>query len=269
MSRLKDSLVAAAVLAFGRRRAPGLRRVEGADRIVPPGSPEPRAELAVLVLLGCGAASATAFPILYGLDVHPLTQLLGLSLGLSFAFVAAALIVVGKKLIVSEELQDTYKEQNLTEQAEVVQIIEESGSRFTRGRLLKLAGAGAGGALGVALLTPAVSFGPVFDVDPFFGTPWSRGRRLVDEANRPYRASDIEQDNFYTAYPEGANKETFGAPIVVVRLPPTEFRLEPSRRAWVPDGIVAYSKICTHAGCAVALYRNPLFEPAEPDRALV
>ena len=36
-----------------------------------------------------------------------------------------------------------------------------------------------------------------------------------------------------------------------------------------PSGIVAYSKICTHAGCAVALYRKPTFPEAEPKPALV
>ena len=41
------------------------------------------------------------------------------------------------------------------------------------------------------------------------------------------------------------------------------------RGDWAPNGIVAYSKICTHAGCAVALYRKPLFPPAEPEPALV
>jgi ubiquinol-cytochrome c reductase iron-sulfur subunit len=32
---------------------------------------------------------------------------------------------------------------------------------------------------------------------------------------------------------------------------------------------VAYSKICTHAGCAISLYRAPLFQPDEPPPALV
>jgi ubiquinol-cytochrome c reductase iron-sulfur subunit len=32
---------------------------------------------------------------------------------------------------------------------------------------------------------------------------------------------------------------------------------------------VAYSKICTHAGCAIALYRKPTFRPVEPEPALV
>ena len=40
--------------------------------------------------------------------------------------------------------------------------------------------------------------------------------------------------------------------------------LPPRTRGYDADGIVAYSKICTHAGCAISLYRAPLFQP---DRA--
>jgi ubiquinol-cytochrome c reductase iron-sulfur subunit len=60
-----------------------------------------------------------------------------------------------------------------------------------------------------------------------------------------------------------------GAPLVVVRLEPAALRLPDGRRRWAPDGILAYSKICTHAGCAIALYRKPTFPPTEPRPALV
>ena len=60
-----------------------------------------------------------------------------------------------------------------------------------------------------------------------------------------------------------------GAPLVVVRLDPAALALPQGREGWAPEGILAYSKICTHAGCAVALFRTPLFTPAEPKPALV
>jgi ubiquinol-cytochrome c reductase iron-sulfur subunit len=46
-------------------------------------------------------------------------------------------------------------------------------------------------------------------------------------------------------------------------------QLPPGREGWAPDGILAFSKICTHAGCAIALYRHPLYDPTEPSPALV
>ena len=36
-----------------------------------------------------------------------------------------------------------------------------------------------------------------------------------------------------------------------------------------PKGIVAFSKICTHAGCAISLYRKPTFPATQPRPALV
>ena len=32
-------------------------------------------------------------------------------------------------------------------------------------------------------------------------------------------------------------------------------------RGWAPEGILAYSKICPHAGCAISLYRYPTYQP--------
>jgi len=60
-----------------------------------------------------------------------------------------------------------------------------------------------------------------------------------------------------------------GAPLVVVRLAPAELALPDGRHGWAPGGILAYSKICTHAGCAISLYRVPTFAPVEPKPALV
>jgi len=54
-----------------------------------------------------------------------------------------------------------------------------------------------------------------------------------------------------------------------LRLDPSELRLPPERKDWAPLGILAYSKICTHAGCALGLYRKPMFPPVEPSPALV
>ncbi len=269
MTRLKDWLVAGLVLLLGRTRR---RRRRAEHRLVAPGTPNRRAETWVLLLFGFATVCSAAFIAVYALDRLPAqTQLLGLSIGLAFASLAAACIVIGKRLVVTEELEEAYPQpdDHAADQEAVAEMVAQSGDRFTRGRLLKLGGAAAGGTLGLALITPAVSLGPAFDMDPYYGTPWTRGRRLVDDAGRAYSADEIEEDAFYTAYPEGANKETFGAPLVVVRLKPQVLRLPPDRRGWAPRGILAYSKVCTHAGCAIALYRKPTFPAVEPRPAFV
>ena len=265
---MKRWLIAALVLLLGRRR----RRpfVDEPERSVPPGEPDPRAENLVLVLFGAATVSAIAVPVIYAWDAIPSqTQFLGLALGLAFAFLAAASVVIGKRLVVTEELEEDYSTTHPDDEEALEQLVDESGSRFTRKRLLVLAGAGAGTALGAALLTPAASFGPVFDVSSLYRTPWRRGIRLVDAAGHVFLADDVEEDTFYTAYPEHADREQMGAPLVVVRLKPADLQLPDDRNGWAPDGILAYSKICTHAGCAIALYRKPTFPPVEPRPALV
>jgi ubiquinol-cytochrome c reductase iron-sulfur subunit len=135
--------------------------------------------------------------------------------------------------------------------------------------LLTASAATAAGALGTALVAPALSLGPLLDTDPLYRTPWRRGRRLIDESGKPVRADAVEEATFYTAFPEGAGRDDIGAPVVVVRIPPADLRLPPARATWAPEGILAYSKICTHAGCAIALYRKPTFAPTQPRPALV
>ena len=56
---------------------------------------------------------------------------------------------------------------------------------------------------------------------------------------------------------------------MVVRLPPGQLHLPHENAGYDADGIVAFSKICTHAGCAIALYRTPLFPADAPRPALV
>ncbi|MGH3051239.1 MAG: Rieske 2Fe-2S domain-containing protein, partial [Gaiellaceae bacterium] len=269
MRRLLDTLIAAVILLLGRRKR--VVRLDKRERIVPAGEPSPRAELLVIGLLLASAVCAVAFPVFYALDRLPKqTQLLGSSLGMSLLFLAAALIVTARELIVTEEIEESYPaEEHPSEQEAIVAVLAESGSRLSRKRLFQLSLGAAGGALGVALITPIVSLGPVFDMNPFYGTPWRRGRRLVDEQNRPYRASDIEEADFYTAFPEGADKEELGSPLVLVRLPVDQLELPPGNAGYAAQGIVAYSKICTHAGCAISLYRTPLFQPDAPKPALV
>ena len=256
-------LAFAVLLGFLR----SIRRPER-ERIVPEREGTARAEWAViLLLLGAGIAGVTFF-ILYAADVRN-TQYLGLALGSCLALIAAALIVAGKQLIPTEHLEESYPAEARGDEEEILQVVHESGTGITRRRLIAGAGAAAAGGLGLSLIAPAASLGPFLDTESLYDSPWRPGRRLVDDRGRPYLSDDIEQGSFYTAYPQGASEEELGSPLVVVRLDPSDLHLPDGRGDWAPEGILAYSKICTHAGCAVGLYRNPLFPEAESRPALV
>ena len=270
MSSVRAFLLAALVLLLGRRRRPRRLRPGERERLVVPSPPEnERAEVLAIGLLLASAACGIAFVVVYVLDRLPAqTQLLGLSIGLAFVFLAAALTVTAKRLIVIEELEDDYPEhEHPGEQERIVQVVHESG--LTRRRLFVVALGAAAGSIGVALLAPVASLGPAIHMARFYLTPWRRGTRLVDERGSPLRADQIDEKTFYTAFPEGADRESLGAPIVVVRLRPDQLDLPSDNAGYDASGIVAFSKICTHAGCAIALYRAPLFEPTDPRPALV
>jgi ubiquinol-cytochrome c reductase iron-sulfur subunit len=260
--------VALGLLGLLFRRPPA--RDEAPPRVVAAAEPSPRAELVLLALLGLVMACGIGFVVVYALDVSRLTQWLGLCLGGAFAALAASLVVVAYRLTPQEEVEAEYPvAAHSHEVGDIATIVEESGVRFTRKRLVKTAALGAGGALAAAIITPAASFGPVLDTESLSRSPWRRGRRLVDERGRPILAASVERDTFYTAYPESAEREDLAAPLVVVRLAPEELDLPEGRQGWAVEGIVAYSKICTHAACAISLYRKPTFAPTQPRPALV
>ncbi|MGY1833762.1 ubiquinol-cytochrome c reductase iron-sulfur subunit [Blastococcus sp. SYSU DS0510] len=87
------------------------------------------------------------------------------------------------------------------------------------------------------------------------GTAWRRGVHLVTAEGQRIRAADVPVGGFGTVWPEGAVRADLSA-VVLVRLATQEAE-PPTVLEWVvADRLVAYSKICTHAGCPVGLYQE-------------
>jgi quinol---cytochrome c reductase iron-sulfur subunit len=228
-----------------------------------------KAELALAGLLVAAGLFAVVFIVLYALDDN--TQLLGLSLGVALACAAAALILAGKRVTPQEQLVEERPELIREPEAQESERLLSAGIEgISRRKLIAGAATVTGLGLGAALLVPLASAGPNVG-DAIDDTPWRRGRGVVDVNGNPIRAADVVEKSFLTGFPQDADPHELGSPIVIVRVPPGQLHLPDHRRVaeWAPEGIVAYSKICTHAGCAIALYRNPLFSPHEPRPALV
>jgi ubiquinol-cytochrome c reductase iron-sulfur subunit len=267
MRRLGRLLLAAWVLATAAfRRRPR-------EPVIDDGGPEEgrvferhdvvtrRAELRVAALLLAAALSAVGFVVAFFAAPHD-TQLQGATLAGALALAGIALALASKRVVPQER---AIEERPRLAHPEALPPVRERLSRTREGvsrrGLLRLAGGAAGVALIAAGAAPIASIGPAIGNSPS-ATPWRRGRRLVDTEGRPLRPEDVAPGAFVTALPEGADPRELGSPIVLVREDPRTLRLPPERRGWAtPEGIVAYSKICTHAGCAIALYRSPNYVP--------
>ena len=69
------------------------------------------------------------------------------------------------------------------------------------------------------------------------------------------KLDDLPLGGILTVFPDGDPTDPNSATLMI-RVDPSLLQLDPDHLAWAPSGIVAYSKVCTHAGCPVGLYRS-------------
>ena len=115
-------------------------------------------------------------------------------------------------------------------------------------RLLVLAA----GTVGAALVIPLRSLGPRPSVNAL-RTNWRTGKRAVTSDGALVRARDVPLDGLVTVFPEGDPGSADGQ-AVLVRVRSDQLQPAAGREKWSPGGLVAFSKVCTHAGCPVGLY---------------
>ena len=133
--------------------------------------------------------------------------------------------------------------------AELVASEEEIGRRKLLVRLL----AGAAAALGLAALFPIRSLGP----KPGAGlraSPFTAGDHLVTSQGKKVQPADVEVDGFITVFPS-SDPHNANGPTLLIHMRPGQNQPRPGRDDWTVDDLIAYSKICTHAGCPVGLYQ--------------
>lgn len=97
-------------------------------------------------------------------------------------------------------------------------------------------------------------------------TMWTEGMRLAhDPEGTPIRAADVTLGSAVHVIPEAladlSHEEGYleakaKAIVLLMRLLPEDLNETPEKADWSYDGIVAYSKVCTHVGCPVALYEQ-------------
>ncbi|WBU38717.1 cytochrome bc1 complex Rieske iron-sulfur subunit [Homoserinibacter sp. YIM 151385] len=94
-------------------------------------------------------------------------------------------------------------------------------------------------------------------------TMWEKGTRLArDPDATPIKASEVMLGSVYHVIPENLEEshhpleDKAKAAVLLMRLKPEDLEVSAGREDWNYQGIVAYSKICTHVGCPVALYEQ-------------
>jgi len=123
--------------------------------------------------------------------------------------------------------------------------------------------------LGALALFPLPGVILLRDLGPLPGdvlthTLWDEGVRLTrDPTGTPIKASEVTLGSVYHVIPEGLDEvshpleEKAKAAVLLIRMDRADMQEnDPARQDWDVDGIYAYSKICTHVGCPVALYEQ-------------
>ncbi|MEU1973341.1 Rieske 2Fe-2S domain-containing protein [Microbacterium sp. NPDC019599] len=103
-------------------------------------------------------------------------------------------------------------------------------------------------------------------VEELSHTMWKEGMRLArDPEGTPIRASEVTLGSAFHVIPEelaslgheeGYLDAKAKAIVLLMRLLPEQLVPGENKMEWTYDGIVAYSKVCTHVGCPVALYEQ-------------
>ncbi len=109
-------------------------------------------------------------------------------------------------------------------------------------------------AMGAAVVFPIRSLGPRPSQD-LRETAFTEGVRLVTVNGAPIKMNQLGVGELLTAFPEG-HTNAADAPTLLIRFDDDKFIPIAGRETWVANGMVAYSKICTHSACAVGLYQN-------------
>lgn len=182
------------------------------------------------------------------------TQVEGILLAICLGGIGAGIIVWAQRLLPGElRVEARHPAEDAANAAAVREVVAEEAS-ITRRSLLVRALGGAFAGLAAALAIPVLSLGPA-PGRSLFQTPWRNGLKMVGLDGKPINAADVPIGGVITGFPEGVPGSADGQTLLI-RVEPGLLRLAADRMPWAPDGYVAYSKLCTHAGCPVGLYRN-------------
>jgi ubiquinol-cytochrome c reductase iron-sulfur subunit len=225
----------------------------------------------ISIIGSVGAIAAyIMFPIHEGdlMSVRLNTMFFGLGGALALLAIGIGAVHWAKALMHGHDLVEERHETRSSEPTRVraAEIFTEANaeSGFTRRKLLR------NSLITAAVVSPLPAVVLLRDLAPAADpndllrhTMWKSGMRLVrDPTGGPIRAADVTLGSAFHVIPDGllelhdALEQKAKAAVLLMRLKPEDLHPSPGREDWAYQGIVAYSKICTHVGCPVALYEQ-------------
>jgi ubiquinol-cytochrome c reductase iron-sulfur subunit len=211
-----------------------------------------RPERPVAIALVASIAAALGLFVVYAAGGQP--QLEGILLFVALGGLGVGLMLWARGLMssIADETQERHEPASPGEVDSATAAVEEGVDEIRRRRFLSRLLLAAAGALGLAALFPVRSLGGS-PGDELETTPWDAGDRLVTLDGDPLTIDALELESFTTVFPEDAVGSS-DAQAVLIRVDPSLLELNADQLAGTAEGYIAYSKLCTHAGCPLGLY---------------
>lgn len=214
---------------------------------------ERRAERLVLLAFGLSFAAGIALLVVYVLGGQ--TQVEGVLLAVCLGGIGVGIVIWAQRLMhAAVHVEERHPiGGGAAATAELTETMTEEAG-FTRRTMLIRALLGTMAGLAAALAVPVFSLGPA-PGRSLFQTSWRDGARLASNGAEPIHLDDLPVGGVLTVFPDGDASDPNSATLLI-RVDPALLDLDAERAGWAPDGVVAFSKMCTHAGCPVGLYRS-------------
>jgi len=199
----------------------------------------------------------------------------GFTLGGAMLLIGVGIIQWAKKLMGDHEIIEmrhpaaSSEDDRAAVMKDINAGIQESG--FGRRPLIRNSLFGAVGALALPAIVMLRDLGPLPHGQAH--TVWAKGMRVVnDVSGLPIKPEDVEVGQLINAEPailfdvdDDGNRVLHGhealaakakAAVIMVRMRPEDITASKGRENWGVDGILCYSKICTHVGCPISLWEQ-------------
>jgi ubiquinol-cytochrome c reductase iron-sulfur subunit len=228
------------------------------ERGISPELREQRGTVLVVSTFFIAIAGGIGFIFLYWTGGN--NQLLGGSLALCLAGMGATLVLWAHWLM--RHTEATERREPLPspppQREATLEAFCSGATDVRRRRLLQWMSAAGLGVFAAIIVSVMRSLGS----DPshsLYATVWKHGQRLMTVDGKPVRVDSLEPGSSVTVFPEdsiGSEKSQ----TALIRVPEFLLQLPKDRAGWAPQGYLAYSRICTHAGCPVGLYERTTYQ---------